>query len=275
MSSNMNPLGNPTTYPTLYDASLLFPIQRHENRTRLGLTGEGIPFRGYDLWRAYEVSWLDLKGKPVVAMAELLVPASSPCMVESKSLKLYLNSLNHERYANIDEVQSLVARDVSEVTGAPVLVQLYSLNSFADLQCAAPEGKCLDELDIAVDAYFPDADLLRTTQSESIEETLYSNLFRSNCPVTGQPDWGTISISYKGPALCHESLLRYWISFRNHNGFHEDCAEQIYLDLMRSVELEHLSIRINFLRRGGLEINPLRTSSPVSVEFPAFRLLRQ
>jgi len=275
MTIGMNPLGTPAEYPESYDASLLFPILRRENRILLGLDGEQVPFWGYDLWRAYELSWLDLRGKPVAAIGEFLIPSSSPCMVESKSFKLYLNSLNQERYANTAVVQSLIARDVSAVAGAQVLVQLYSLSAFSDLQCAAPQGQSLDALNIAVDTYSPTPALLMTTQKGGIEEALYSNLFRSNCPVTAQPDWGTVSITYRGEALCHDSLLRYLVSYRNHNGFHEDCAEQIYLDVMRLKGIEQLSVRINFLRRGGLEINPFRSSSPACFEFPALRLLRQ
>jgi 7-cyano-7-deazaguanine reductase len=275
MTNMLNPLGNPTDYPAAYDASLLFPIPRSQNRQRLAVDDDKLPFRGYDMWRAYEMSWLNTRGKPVVAVGEFLIPAASPNMVESKSFKLYLNSLNQERYENMEQVQELIARDVSRVTGSTVLVQLYSLQASEELQCAAPEGRSLDDLDIAIDAFSPDATLLAVEQQGRVEESLYSNLFRSNCPVTTQPDWGTVSIKYRGPALNHESLLRYLVSYRSHNGFHEDCVEQIYLDIMARAAPEQLSVAINFLRRGGLEINPVRTSSPASVEFPASRLLRQ
>lgn len=270
-----NPLGNPTVYPASYDASLLFPIARSDNRIRLGIPDGPLPFRGYDAWRAYEVSWLDPGGKPVVAIGEFLVPASSPQMVESKSFKLYLNSLNQERFAELAQVQALMVRDVSQAAGAAVLVQLYSLNAFADLQCTEPEGLCLDHLDLGVTVYQPDASLLKSSLQDRVEESLYSNLFRSNCPVTAQPDWGTVSIKYSGPAIDHHALLRYLISYRHHNGFHEDCVEQIYTDLQQRCAPEQLSVAINFLRRGGLEINPVRTSAPASVDFPASRLLRQ
>jgi len=196
-------------------------------------------------------------------------------MVESKSFKLYLNSLNQEKFAGLDDVQALLAKDLSDVTEAGVLVQLYPLNAFADLQCSIPEGESLDELDIDVDSYEPDSSLLIADQTHVVEESVYTNLFRSNCPVTGQPDWGTVSIAYRGAALQHDALLRYLISFRHHNGFHEDCAEQIYRDLQQVSAPEELTVAINFLRRGGLEINPVRTSSPASLEFPGHRLLRQ
>lgn len=275
MTNMLNPLGNPTDYPASYDASLLFPISRSRNRQRLGVDNERLSFRGYDMWRAYEVSWLNRRGKPVVAVGEFLIPAASPNMVESKSFKLYLNSLNQERYENIEQVQELIAKDVSHVTGSTVLVQLHSLHETVELQCAAPDGRSLDDLDVAIDTYAVDASLLLVEQQSRVEESLYSNLFRSNCPVTAQPDWGTVSIKYRGPALNHESLLRYLVSYRSHNGFHEDCVEQIYLDIMARAAPEQLSVAINFLRRGGLEINPVRTSSPASVEFPASRMLRQ
>lgn len=273
--TNLNPLGNPTEYPASYNASLLYAIPRSQNRQRLGLVDGNLPFRGYDMWRAYEISWLDMNGKPVVAVGEILVPAASPNMVESKSFKLYLNSLNQERYENMQRVQELISKDVSLLAGTTALVQLYSLRAFDELQCTAPVGKSLDELDIVVDAYSPDASMLQTLHEGIVEETLYSNLFRSNCPVTSQPDWGTVAISYRGAALDHAGLLKYLVSFRSHNGFHEDCAELIFLDIMERAAPEQLSVTINFLRRGGLEINPVRTSSLARFEFPAGRLLRQ
>jgi len=275
MTMHTNPLGNPTDYPTRYDANLLYAISRMENRRRLGLDTDKLSFRGYDVWRAYEISWLDAYGKPVVAVGEVIVPASSPNMVESKSFKLYLNSLNQERYDSMQRVRGLIAQDISHVTKSTVLVQLYALSEFAELQCTLPQGDSLDELAIEVDVYQPTSALLTVNKHVFIEELVFSNLFRSNCPVTSQPDWGTVSIQYKGARIERESLLRYLISFRNHNGFHEDCTEQIYTELVRHAAPEQLSVAINFLRRGGLEINPVRTSSPCSIEFPASRFLRQ
>ena len=170
--TNFNPLGNPTEYPASYDASLLYAIPRKQNRQRLGLVDGKLPFRGYDIWRAYEVSWLDLNGKPVVAVGEILVPAASPNMVESKSFKLYLNSLNQERYENKQQVQELISKDVSRLAGATALVQLYFLRAFHELQCVAPDGRSLDELDVVVDAYSPDASMLQTLHEGIVEESL-------------------------------------------------------------------------------------------------------
>jgi 7-cyano-7-deazaguanine reductase len=275
MAMSQNPLGRNTEYPSSYNPDLLFPIARDENRRRIGLAGSALPFRGYDLWRAYEISWLDLRGKPVVAAGEILVPAETPCMVESKSFKLYLNSLNHKSFDSADAVQQLMADDLARVLQARCLVQLYMPLEFSQLHCVQPEGESLDELPLDIDVYQPDSSLLRVEAGCLRAETLYSNLFRSNCPVTAQPDWGTAVIRYKGNAVDHASLLRYLVSYRQHNGFHEDCVERIYVDLMQKLNPECLSVAINFLRRGGLEINPVRSSHPFEMEFPAVRLSRQ
>lgn len=275
MSTSQNPLGRNTEYPSSYDPGLLFPIARAENRQRFGMMGGALPFRGYDLWRAYEISWLDLRGKPVVAAAEILVSADSPCMVESKSCKLYLNSLNQRCFENRDAVQQLIADDLARIVQARCLVQLYLPHEFSQLSCVQPEGLSLDELPLDINVYQPDASLLRVVEGQMRSETLYSNLFRSNCPVTSQPDWGTAVIQYTGNAIDHGSLLRYLVSYRHHNGFHEDCVEQIYVDVLGVMKPERLSVAINFLRRGGLEINPVRSSHPVEMEFPAVRLVRQ
>ncbi len=275
MNMSRNPLGRDTEYPSSYDPGLLFPISRAENRQDIGVTGLALPFRGYDLWRAYEISWLDLRGKPVVAAGEILVPADSPCMVESKSFKLYLNSLNQKSFDSPAAVQQLITDDLARVVQARCLVQLYLPHVFSQLSCAEPEGVSLDDLSLDIDVYQPDPSLLRVDAGCVRAETLHSNLFRSNCPVTGQPDWGTAFIRYKGSAIDHGSLLKYLVSYRHHNGFHEDCVERIYVDLMQLMNPEHLSVAINFLRRGGLEINPVRSSHPFEVEFPAVRLARQ
>lgn len=275
MSKFENPLGRSTQYPSFHDPGLLFPIARADNRQRIGLVSSSLPFRGYDLWRAYEFSWLDGRGKPQVAMGEILVSADSPCMVESKSFKLYLNSLNQERFDSLDAVRQRVVEDLTSVVGARSLVQLYLPNEFQQVHCVPAEGTSLDELTLDIDIYQPDAGLLRVDSSCKRSENLYSNLFRSNCPVTAQPDWGTAFIRYTGSAIDHVSLLKYLVSYRLHSGFHEDCVEQIYMDIMRVAQPEHLSVGINFLRRGGLEINPVRSSHPLEMEFPGFRLSRQ
>lgn len=272
---NEIPLGRATQYPASYSPELLFSIPRRENRERLGITGSALPFRGYDLWRAYEISWLDDKGKPVVATGEFIVPASTPNIIESKSFKLYLNSLNQTRYENSEQVRATLSKDLSKAAGGTVVVQLVPLHQPEGFAISSPPGTCLDSLDVTIDSYQPNLALLQVIAGRVVEETLYSNLFRSNCPVTAQPDWGTAVIQYKGPAIAHESLLRYLVSFREHEGFHEDCTEQVFCDLQKQCQPESLSVMIHFLRRGGLEINPVRSMAPVQVDFPANRFVRQ
>ncbi|MCB1664572.1 MAG: NADPH-dependent 7-cyano-7-deazaguanine reductase QueF [Pseudomonadales bacterium] len=269
------PLGRNTSYPKTYNPEVLFPIPRIDNRRRLGVHSEVLPFRGYDLWRAYEVSWLDLRGKPVVMLAEFMVPVHSPYMVESKSFKLYLNSFNQTRFANPDDVRERLVSDLSGVAGAEVLVQLSSLSSVEEFGISLPQGESLDVLEIDIDCYQPDPALLRADAATVVEETLYSDLFKSNCPVTGQPDWGTVVLRYHGPRIDHAGLLRYLISFRDHEGFHEDCTEQIFCDLMARCRPINLGITLHFLRRGGLEIVPVRSTEPALLDFPAARLIRQ
>jgi 7-cyano-7-deazaguanine reductase len=270
-----NPLGQSTEYPSHYDPKLLFPIPRIDNRQRLGVDAQSLPFKGYDAWRAYEISWLSPKGKPVQAIGEFIVPADSTYMVESKSLKLYLNSLNQTELKSMGEAQESIARDLSHITAANVLVQLFELDSASLVPITLPAGICLDDLDIEAREYSPSPDLLSSDASRRVEESLYSNVFRSNCPVTQQPDWGTVEISYKGAMIDHAALLRYLVSFRQHEGFHEDCAEQIYLDIAQRCEPTALNVSINFLRRGGIEINPVRGNGLIDVDFPAPRFARQ
>ncbi len=270
-----NPLGKASEYPSQYSPELLFPIARKTNRIALGIAGDQLPFRGYDLWRAYEVSCVDNKGKPMVATAEFIVPANSEFIVESKSLKLYLNSLNQARFASLEQLQSTIANDLSNTAASPVIVQLYDLHSDDGFAISRPSGVCLDNLELSVDAYTPDATLLNCSAKEIVEEQLYSDLFKSNCPVTGQPDWGSAIVHYRGPAIDHASLLRYLISFRQHEGFHEDCTEHVFQDIVKYCQPESLSVAIHFVRRGGLEINPVRSTAPIELEFPADRFLRQ
>lgn len=268
-----NPLGQTTTYPSSYDAGLLFPIPRKHSRAELGIS-DPLPFRGYDAWRAYELSWLNNLGKPVVAVGEFLFPVTSENLVESKSLKLYLNSLNQERFESLEAVEAVIARDLGAAAQCRIIVKLWRLQE-AESTLATPDGCCLDSLDIAPETYTPAPQLLTTDQRQQVAETLYSDLFRSNCPVTSQPDWGTVVIRYDGQGIDHASLLRYLVSFRNHEGFHEECAERIFRDLQAQCAPRSLSVAINFLRRGGLEINPVRSTIPQEVEFPADRYQRQ
>lgn len=269
------PLGRHTQYPDSYDPGLLFPIARSENREKLSLAPHDLPFRGYDSWRAYELSWLDERGKPVVATGEFIVPSNSTFMTESKSLKLYLNSLNQMRFSSADEVQRIISQDLSSAVQSPVIVYLYNVEDERNFPVSKPSGECIDEFEVAIDCYLPNPEFIKIDAALQVTETLYSNLFRSHCPVTSQPDWGTVVISYHGAAIDRAGLLQYLISFRTHEGFHEDCAEKIFTDILRNADPQSLSVSMNFLRRGGLEINPVRTNAPLDVDFPGPRYMRQ
>ncbi|MES3006378.1 MAG: NADPH-dependent 7-cyano-7-deazaguanine reductase QueF [Pseudomonadota bacterium] len=271
-----NPLGLPTSYPSRYAPELLFAIPRTINRNNLGFDAEKLPFLGFDVWRAYEISWLNLRGKPVVAIGEFVVPCDSPNIVESKSLKLYLNSLNQTQFFDIAAVKKLLTDDLSRVAGSTIAVRLFPANHYDELKVTLPLGRCLDDLDIQVNCYTPTPQHLKVDANCIISETLYSELFRSNCPVTGQPDWGTIVISYHGPAIDHRGLLAYLVSFRAHEGFHEDCVEHVFRDISTNCATESLQVSINFLRRGGLEINPIRFSNTYPSSLPSLeRFVRQ
>lgn len=263
------PLGRTVDYPRAYDASLLFPIERAAARRELGLDGDALPFCGVDRWHAYELGWLDLRGKPLAETATFTVPAESPKLVESKSLKLYLNSLNGSRFECRETVRATIARDLSQAAGAPVAVAfgLPPLDGGAN-------AASIDALDVAIEHYGPPrAELLRVDET-TVEETLTSALLKSNCPVTGQPDWASVAIHYRGPRLDRASLLRYLVSFRDHCEFHEQCVERIFLDLMRHARCEALSVEARYTRRGGLDINPWRATPGFVMPHPG-RDLRQ
>ncbi len=267
----VNPLGSQTDYPTHYAPELLYPVARSLNRAELGITGDRLPFHGHDLWHAYEVSWLDPRGKPVAALAEVVVPCSSPRLVESKSFKLYLNSLNQVRLDSLDAARYMIAADLAAALGETPVVTLYpAAEAWEHLQVVKPMGESLDGLEIETSVFEPDASLLRNKDSCEVSEILYSDLFKSNCPVTGQPDWGTVVINYSGPCMDRPSLLRYIISYRNHQGFHEHCAEMMFQDIMAQCKPASLTLAIHFLRRGGLDINPVRSTGPVSPRLGRF-----
>jgi len=255
-----SPLGKTTVYADRYDPSLLFPIPRQGKRDEIGVSAP-LPFHGEDIWNAYELSWLDARGKPVVALAEFRVPAGSPNIIESKSFKLYLNGFSQERIANRDSLIATLTRDLSAAAGAPVDVVLSDAqargHAVIDL-----EGTLIDELAIEVDDYGPpQAGYLAADGAKAVvEETLVSNLLRSNCPVTGQPDWGSVQIRYRGAPIDQAGLLRYLVSFRNHNEFHEQCVERIFVDVMQRCRPEQLSVYARYTRRGGLDINPYRST---------------
>ncbi len=259
-----SPLGKDTVYADRYNPRLLFPIPRADQRAEIGVA-ENLPFHGVDIWNAYELSWLDPHGKPVVAMAEFQVPASSPYIIESKSFKLYLNSLAQERIADAETLAHTLRHDLSAAAEALVGVTLRevtaSRHGLSDL-----DGQLLDGQSIAIDHYGPpQADfLLLHPDANAVEESLVSHLLRSNCPVTGQPDWASVQIAYRGAPIDHAGLLRYLVSFRDHNEFHEQCVERIFMDITRRCMPQRLSVYARYTRRGGLDINPFRSSTPTT-----------
>lgn len=257
---NSSPLGKTTLYKTEYDPSLLFSIPRQGKREEIGITGT-LPFFGVDIWNAYEVSWLNLRGKPQIAIATVTVPANSPYIIESKSFKLYLNSFNQTKLAGIDALRSLLQADLSAGFGTAVQVTLTPQQDFSALKMGELEGLLLDRLDIEVNEYKLDPSLLQIQTDEApIEETLVSHLLKSNCLVTGQPDWASVQIQYVGPPIVQESLLQYLIGFREHNEFHEQCVERIFVDILHACQPQKLSVYARYTRRGGLDINPWRSN---------------
>jgi 7-cyano-7-deazaguanine reductase len=259
-SPELSPLGRQVAYATDYDPSLMHPIPRATQRAALGL-GDDLPFTGADFWNAYELSWLDGRGKPRVALAELRVPATSPQIVESKSLKLFLGSVAQTRFADAEALRTLLMRDLSEATGAPVTVVLTPAGSSNGAQFDAFEGESIDDLPIEISHYGPPrAEFLDADPEQKADEILVSHLFKSNCPVTGQPDWASMQIRYAGPRIARDGLLRYLVSFRNHADFHEHCVERIFVDLMQRCAPSRLAVYGRFTRRGGLDINPFRAT---------------
>ncbi|SFI62215.1 7-cyano-7-deazaguanine reductase [Pseudomonas guineae] len=269
-----SPLGKSSEYIATYTPALLFPIPRAAKWAELGLSAETLPYQGVDFWNCFELSWLLPSGKPVVAMGEFAIPADSPNIIESKSFKLYLNSLNQSVFNTADELVVVLVKDLSAAAGKPVGVRVRSLAEVtADGVTAAP-GTCIDELDVSISNYAqPQPELLRCDSARVVEESLHSHLLKSNCPVTGQPDWGTLVVQYRGLALDHASLLAYLVSFRQHADFHEQCVERIFLDLQRLLKPEHLTVYARYVRRGGLDINPYRSTGPISPDNQ--RLARQ
>ncbi len=259
-----SPLGNDTVYADRYDPKLLFPISRAGQRREIGVA-ETLPFHGVDIWNAYELSWLDSGGKPRVALAEFRVPASSPHLIESKSFKLYLNSFAQECIESSDALTDIMLHDLSAAAGAVVSVQLNHAFAAA-LPIVDLDGHLLDDQQIEIDHYGPPRpEFLQTDVTvQPVQETVLSHLLRSNCPVTGQPDWGSVQIAYRGAPIDHAGLLRYLVSFRGHNGFHEQCVEQIFVDLMQRCAPHQLSVYARYTRRGGLDINPYRSSVPAT-----------
>jgi 7-cyano-7-deazaguanine reductase len=263
------PLGRQVDYPRQYDASLLFPIPRALGRDEIGVAADAPPFVGLDRWYGYELSWLDARGKPVVDTLTLEVPATTPHLVESKSLKLYLNAFNATRFDAAEAVRARIAADLSRVAGGAVAVR-FGVPVATD----AHDAVSIDDLDIAIDDYGPpQASHLHATE-DLVEETLGSQLLKSNCPVTGQPDWASLRIGYRGPRIDRAGLLRYLVSFRDHCDFHEQCVERIFVDVLARCRPQALSVEARYTRRGGLDINPWRATPGTTAPSPG-RDLRQ
>jgi len=254
-----SPLGDKSEYVDQYSPELLFPIPRKEP-WRPSFTKR--PFYGVDIWNAYEISWLNKQGVPQMAIGEFRLPGDSPNIVESKSFKLYLNSFNQTMVASRDKVQQMMQKDLSEAAGAPMQVRLFGLNEQA-MPIMATLGECIDERPIETLVYEPDASLLAAHEDQYRTETLHSHLLKSNCPVTGQPDWATLVVEYEGATLDRSTLLEYIISYRQHGDFHEQCVEQIFLDIMAHCQPKQLTVYARYLRRGGLDINPYRSTRPL------------
>ena len=259
------PLGREVAYPRTYDPSLLFPIARGAGREALGIAPDTLPFIGHDRWHAYELSWLGARGRPATATATFVVPATSPRLVESKSLKLYLNSLNAERFERDEDVRARIAADLSAAAGAPVAVAF----GLPPIDAAGEGATSIDAQDLDVDQYdTPNPALLGVDEGDIVNEVLRSDLLKSNCPVTGQPDWASVCVAYGGPRIDRAGLLRYLVSFRDHAGFHEQCVEQVFTDLMARCRPSMLSVEARYTRRGGLDINPWRATPGATAPAP-------
>ncbi len=269
-----NPLGKKTRYPKKYDSGLLYPIPRRTTRSLLDLE-KNLIMCGIDHWHAYEISWLDSSGKPEVAIGEFFFDANSKNIIESKSLKLYLNSLNEELYKDTNELVEQIAKDLSQVSCSEVKVVLVSPSEVKGPVFSKRRGSSIDSELIECFASYPDETVLQTENDIIIDAELHSDLFRSKCPVTGQPDWASFDIKYTGPKIKPDSLLSYLCSFRDHEGYHEECAERIYRDITLQCRATELEIGLKFLRRGGIDINIYRSTNPIAEELVGIRTSRQ
>ncbi|WP_314344182.1 NADPH-dependent 7-cyano-7-deazaguanine reductase QueF [Haemophilus parahaemolyticus] len=254
-------LGQNTEYKSQYDASLLQPVPRRLNREGLGIV-EQQPFnQGADVWTCYELSWLNSNGLPQVAIADVEIDFKSENLIESKSFKLYLNSFNQTKFASIEEVEQTLTRDLRKCASGQVSVKIHKLADYTNQPIVNFSGECIDEQEIQIESYiFSNQHLENVAEDEIVEETLVSHLLKSNCLITSQPDWGSVQIHYIGKRLNREKLLRYLVSFREHNEFHEQCVERIFTDLMQFAKPEKLTVYARYTRRGGLDINPFRSN---------------
>lgn len=268
-------LGKPTPYHDRYDAALLQPVPRSLNRDPLGISPDSLPFHGADIWTLYELSWLNNRGVPQVAVGEMRLNAESLNLIESKSFKLYLNSFNQTAFDSWESVRATLAKDLAHCAQGDVSITLFKLSELEGQPIAGFTGECIDDQDIQIDSYDFSADYLATNEQDApiVEETLVSHLLKSNCLITHQPDWGSVQIHYRGKRINREALLRYIVSFRHHNEFHEQCVERIFNDIMRYYQPEKLSVYARYTRRGGLDINPWRSNTAFNA--PNGRLPRQ
>ncbi len=267
-----NPLGKATEYKFKYDKSMLFPIARKDKRAEIGIEDNNF-FNGYDVFNLYELSWLNAKNKPQIALGKLCYSAKSDLIIESKSLKLYLNSFNNTNFEHIDDVKNLIIKDLKNTLQTEIFLELYELDSQIDFD--EFEGESLDKLDIELNYDRIYNDIL-VTGEEIVGETLKTDLLCSKCLITGQPDWGSLKIDYKGKKILRENLLKYVCSLRNQNEFHEQCIERIFVDILNKCKPESLTIHGRYTRRGGIDINPYRSTEPVKLDqLSNFRLVRQ
>ncbi len=272
MPDSKPPLGQDSAYPDTYAPGVLFPIARSESREGAGITAD-LPFHGTDIWNAWELTWLGTADRPSVATAQILVPADSPNLIESKSLKLYLNSFSMSQFDGASAVAETIAGDLGACLSAPIEVSVDPVTETEGGPTATLAGACIDSLAVQCSAWEVDAALLRADDTDIVTETLHTHLLRSQCPVTSQPDNGSLQVSYSGPRIAPESLLRYIVSFRRHNDFHEACVERMFVDITHRCKVEKLSIYARYQRRGGIDINPFRSNFE---ECPAnLRLWRQ
>lgn len=266
-------LGEATEYPKHYDANLLQPVPRQLNRSSIGVADNALPFAGKDLWTCYELSWLQPNGVPKVAIAEVEVPATSANLIESKSFKLYLNGYNQSTFSSEDAVLEQLREDLSHCAGAPVVVRIYSLDAYTETGLSQFDAICIDHEAVEISNYDYNPELLKAfnTAGEIVSEKLCSHLLKSNCLITNQPDWGSVYIGYTGPKIERSALLRYLISFRNHNEFHEQCVERIHTDLIKHAGCESLTVLARYTRRGGLDINPIRHTFNTKIDSTLLR----
>lgn len=257
--SEKSPLGQSTSYPDDYSPDSLYAIARIDGRSALGIDG-GLPFNGTDIWNAWDLTWLDNAGKPVAATAEIRVPADSVNLVESKSLKLYLGSFAMARIGSANELASVITHDLATCTGADVYVVIRPPSSSDTGRIARLPGNCLDTLDVSCNDFDVNPGLLSADRESLVAEDLYSDLLRSLCPVTGQPDMGSVLISYRGPKIDRRRLLRYIVSYRQHQDFHETCVERMFMDIRERCGAEQLTVYARYQRRGGIDINPFRSN---------------